>query len=569
MNDRIMQQWLGWVFSSSLLLLSGCSTLPQQIHAEVATRLQTAPAPSNHHEIATQDRDPVPAALSLQDSAIDGVPMADDAAGATEMAPVQLDTLALQHFGNIWDTLRAGMTVTVPDNARIESQRSWFAGHQSYLNRMTDRAARYLGYTTAEAQHRHLPVELALLPVIESAYDPFAVSRSQATGIWQFVPGTGRVFGLREGWLYDGRRDIVDSTRAAYDFLSSLYNKYHDWNLVLAAYNAGPGLVDKAIARNSAAGRPTDYWSLNLPAETMAYVPRFLAILQIVRSPELFGVHLNPIVNEPYFRVVSIPGQVDLDAVARLAGISKEDMRSLNPGFMHGLTDPMGPQRILVPASITTNLEEQLASLPAPRRTLTSHYRVHRGDDLFRIARRFGMSTEQLAAINHLHSGHLHRGQILMVSQDNNPEPNLSEDASQHKSVADTSTEHPMEHFIRIRHRSSLIHIAERYHLPVAQLASWNNLSTHSICYNGQKLKVMAEDQIVQEHNNDNNHASKVDRKRIRYAVRRGDTLFSISRRYRVSVDEIRNWNHRSSRHRLHPGQDLVLYVADNNPDEG
>ncbi len=569
MNNQISQLWLGWMLSTSLLLLGGCSTLPQHTDAVAATRLQATPAQASHHELATQDKDPVPASLSLQDSAIDGVPMADDASSATEMAPVQLDTQALRHFGNIWDTLRAGMTDNFADNSRIDTQRSWFTSHQGYLNRMTDRAARYLAYTTAEAQRRHMPVELALLPVIESAYDPFAVSRSQATGIWQFVPGTRRIFGLRESWLYDGRRDIVDSTRAAYDFLSTLYNKYHDWNLVLAAYNAGPGIVDKAIARNIASGRPTDYWSLNLPAETMAYVPRFLAILQIVRNPELYGVQLSPIVNEPYFRIVAIPGQVDLNAVARLAGISEDDMRSLNPGFMHGLTDPMGPQRILVPVSVKTDLQEQLASLPPPRRTLTMHYRVHRGDDLFRIAHRFGMSTEQLAAMNHLHSGHLHRGEILMVNREESTATDHSSDDRYHTSVAQANPDHSRIHFIQIHHRSSLTHIAEHYHISVAELASWNHLSPHSTCRRGQKLKILQSTYQVAQATDEHHQVSRPDRKRIRYAVRRGDTLFSISRRYRVSVDEIRNWNHRSSRHRLHPGQDLVLYVADNNPDEG
>ncbi len=562
---------------SPLFMVAGCSTLQQVPHAATSLPAVTSapvlqqPAPASHDE-ATQDHDPVPVAL-LQDtsrSAVDGVPMADDEADATTMDPVTLDPTALSRFGDVWETLRAGFTLHPTDNARILVQRQWFATHQSYIDRMTARATRYLGYTASEAARRHLPTELALLPIIESAYDPFALSRAQATGMWQFIPGTGKVFGLKESWWYDGRRDVIDSTRAAYDFLSSLHDKYHDWALVLAAYNAGPGLIDKAIARNAAQGLPTDYWSLNLPAETMAYVPRFMAIVQLVQQPELYGVHLTPIVNQSYFRVVQIPGQLDLAAAAKLAGISLQELYALNPGFNHWATDPEGPQRILVPAATAASFDTALASLPPPQRVITSHYRVKRGDNLFRIAQKFGLSPAELQHLNHLHGHHLHRGQTLVVAQAQKPLDSYRrhEDPRVAEQVTQTATLHKTH--IHVRRRESLAKIARHYHVSPQELAAWNGLSTHTVCKRGQKLTLLVTEASAPHESAKTAHertARHGDKRKIRYAVRRGDTLFSISRRYRVSVDDIRTWNH-SHRHGLHPGQDLVLYVAENT-DEG
>ncbi|NNM51505.1 MAG: LysM peptidoglycan-binding domain-containing protein [Pseudomonadales bacterium] len=580
-TQQILRTWpraLLPLLLAPLLAVNGCVALPQAQHPAANLTAKPTPAstsvvqlpPAATHDEATQDHDPVPAAL-LQDSsqtAVDGVPMADDQADATTMAPVTLDSDALHRFGDVWETLRAGFTLHPADNARILAQRQWFASHQGYIDRMTARATRYLGYTSSEAAKRHLPTELALLPIIESAYDPFALSRAQASGMWQFIPGTGKVFGLRESWWYDGRRDVIDSTRAAYDFLSSLHDKYHDWALVLAAYNAGPGLIDKAIARNAAQGLPTDYWSLSLPAETMAYVPRFMAIVQLVQQPELYSVHLTPIVNQSYFRVVSIPGQLDLAAAAKLAGISLQDLYALNPGFNHWATDPEGPQRILVPAETASTFDTALASLPPPQRVITSHYRVKRGDNLFRIAQRFGLSPAELQHLNHLHSRHLHRGQTLVVTEAQKPLDSYrqSEDQRVAEQVTQTASLHRIH--VHVTRRESLAKVAKHYHVSTEELASWNGLSKKSVCKRGQQLTLLVTKTTHQPAKSIHEHAARhSDKHKIRYAVRRGDTLFSISRRYRVSVDEIRAWNHRRHHHGLHPGQDLVIYVAENSDD--
>lgn len=199
---------------------------------------------------------------------------------ATDMTMVEDNKLAIQQYGDLWNRLRAGYRMNGGQpiyNQRIEGQKSWFTSRQDYLNRLTARASRYIYHTVREAERRNIPTELALLPVIESSYDPSGTSSAAAAGLWQFIPSTGRIYGLNQSSTYDGRRDVIESTRAAYDFLTALYNQFGSWELALAAYNAGPGRVQKAIDANAARGLPTDYWSLRLPTETMNYVPRFLA----------------------------------------------------------------------------------------------------------------------------------------------------------------------------------------------------------------------------------------------------------------------------------------------------
>lgn len=289
---------------------------------------------------------------------------------ATDMAAVEGDRLAVLRYGDVWQRMRAGFKMNLEvQNSRINAQRSWFSSRQPYINRLSARASRYLHYTVTEAERRGIPTEIALLPVIESSYDPAATSSAAAAGMWQFIPSTGTIYGLRQNSIYDGRRDVVESTRAAYEFLSSLYNQFGSWELALAAYNAGPGRIQQAINRNLAAGLPADYWSLKLPAETMNYVPRFLAVAQIVKNPNQYGVYLPSIANRPHFREVQLPGVVDLTLAASIAGLNYQELYELNPGFRGSYTDPMGPNRLLIPAALSAQVDQRLRGMPTLAQT--------------------------------------------------------------------------------------------------------------------------------------------------------------------------------------------------------
>ena len=285
---------------------------------------------------------------------------------ATDMTMVEGNKLAIQQYGDLWNRLRAGYRMNGGQpvyNQRIEAQKGWFTSRQDYLNRLTARASRYIYHTVREAERRNIPTELALLPVIESSYDPSGTSSAAAAGLWQFIPSTGRIYGLNQSSTYDGRRDVIESTRAAYDFLTALHNQFGSWELALAAYNAGPGRVQKAIDANAARGLPTDYWSLRLPTETMNYVPRFLAVAEIVAKPEQYGVYLPAIANRQHFRSVPVNYGVSLAEVSQTTGVSYDELERLNTALTSARIDASGPQRVIIPNDVSLTTDAKLSAL--------------------------------------------------------------------------------------------------------------------------------------------------------------------------------------------------------------
>jgi LysM repeat protein/soluble lytic murein transglycosylase-like protein len=354
-------------------LLAGCSSTPasSSAHAKKPVSLPTnrgkptsarTSRQSSGRTYATGNNSSNLQASALDDDSVDAL---ETLLEATDMDAVEGNKLVVMRYGDLWNRMRAGFKMDLDvENNRVYAQRNWFASRQTYIDRLTARASRYLYHTVTEAERRGIPTELALLPVIESSYDPAATSNAAAAGMWQFIPSTGRLYGLRQSDLYDGRRDVVESTRAAYDFLTSLYNKFGSWELALAAYNAGPGRIQQAINANAARGLPTDYWSLRLPTETMNYVPRFLAVAQIVREPSRSNLILPAIANRPHFRSVTLSGPIDLGLAGQVIGLSAKELYELNPAFRRGQTDPAGPHRLLIPNALPVQVDERLAQLP-------------------------------------------------------------------------------------------------------------------------------------------------------------------------------------------------------------
>lgn len=538
--------WLNQLFGKPQEVKSPTIAEPVQAKTETAA---DAPAP------AATDAPP--------EEVVTILPTEDTTSAEDEDEPLLPDMHDIAQAGNLWERARSGFKLDLTlDNDRIAAQRNWYAQHQSHLDRVAIRASRYLFHTVSEAEKRGLPTELALLPIIESAYDPFAYSRASAAGIWQFIPGTGKIFGLKQNWWFDGRRDLIESTRAAYDFLTQLQTKFGSWELALAAYNAGPGAVQRAIDRNVAEGLPTDFWSLRLPAETMSYVPRFLAMAQLIKSPESFGLSLRPVVDQPYFRIVGTNGQIDLAAAASLAGVSLKELYQLNPGFSRWATDPEGPHRLLVPASLPVDFEQQIAALPAPERMIVEHYRVKRGDNLFKIAKHFGVSPAELKRMNKLRTNRVATGSTLVVTRAraSSEAYTLSQDqriARSEKAEAGKTTRY------KVRRGDTLSSVARKSGVSVLQLARLNGLGAKSRLKPGQSLKILKSQQESSTRTA-SRAGGKKNTKRISYEVRKGDTLFSIGKRYNVSVKQIRNWN--SASRSIRPGQDLVIFVASNNP---
>lgn len=349
------------IFKSSLLsstvaaffLSSGCSSTPAHPQSIKTSKQVTSKTSHKKNTPAT--------AGYLDASSLDAL---EDLLSATDMRAVEGDRLLILKHGDVWKRMSVGFKMdTNKWDPRIEAQRSWFISRQPYLDRLSARASRYLYHTVKEAERRGVPTELALLPIIESSYDPAASSSASAAGLWQFIPSTGRIYGLQQVGNYDARRDVVESTRAAYEFLSSLYNQFGSWELALAAYNAGPGRVQQAINRNAAAGLPTDFWSLRLPQETMNYVPRFLAVAQIVKNPKAYGVNLPPIANRTHFREVFVQPGLSLNQISSMTGLTRSELYALNPGYRGEMVDALSPRRILLPADVNPTIDKKLAQM--------------------------------------------------------------------------------------------------------------------------------------------------------------------------------------------------------------
>ena len=328
--------------------------------------------------------------------------------------------------GDLWGKLGQGLKI--PDAEKrpeVQEQIRWFIAHPSYLERTTERARPYLYTVYEEVKSRNLPTELVLLPINESAYYPFSYSSTGATGIWQLMPGTANDWGLKHNFWYDGRRDIFDSTNAALDYLTYLSNYFNgDWLLALAAYDTGEGNVQKAIARNLRDGLPTDFWSLRLSAETRSYVPRLLALATIIAHPDRYPVSLPTVDARAVVESVEVNHQIKLSDAAKLAGISVNQLKVLNPGLSSTATDP-DSTKLLLPVDSIENFKANVSSLaPAAVESAQnySHYRVQPGDTLESIASHFNITVDALKQINNLLTAHVAPGTALLI-----PNPDLSE----------------------------------------------------------------------------------------------------------------------------------------------
>jgi membrane-bound lytic murein transglycosylase D len=316
----------------------------------------------------------------------------------------------------LWARLRDGFALQDHAGSAVQAYIDEFRNHPRQLERVLRRAEPYLFHILARVEERGLPAELALLPVVESGFDPFASSPAGAAGIWQFMPATASHLGLRQDWWFDARRDIVAATEAALDYLAELRGRFEgDWLLALGAYNAGRARINAAIRRNLGQGRPTDFWSLALPRETRRYVPKLIALRAVIDDPERYGITLPELADSAYFARVDTRGALDLRVVARLSGVSVEELRRLNPGLVRSVTPPDESHALLVPRAVAHRLGERLARLPADQRVMAVKYRVQRGDTLSTIARSCRTTVERLLEINQLRDTRIVAGKHLMV----------------------------------------------------------------------------------------------------------------------------------------------------------
>lgn len=465
-----------------LLLLASCRHLSG---ADVAPLPHEAsPAPVDRAPLAGA---PLPPAAESESQS-----------GAPPPAPEASQQRDTEQFADLFDRMRAGFSLPQVEDAAIDRRLHWYVQHPDYLDRAFRRGRRYLPHIVGELESRGMPRELALLPVLESAFDPFAYSPSHAAGLWQIIPSTGRLLGLRRSWWWEGRRDPIEATRAALDYLQRLHREFDgDWLLAVAAYNTGAVNVHRAVERNRRRGRPTDFFHLDLPLETRTYVPKFLALARLVRQPGAYGLELPAIPNEPYFARIRIDDPVDLGVLADLAGTPRDELIALNPGFNRFATAPDGPHRLLVPAPAAARFEKVLAELPPARRLRSLHHRVARGETLIALAARYRISVDALRLANRIRGSLIRAGQDLLI-----PLSYRAPAAVRHaaplgaEAIARAFSPQGSGATYTVRRGDTLAAVSRRFRVSIPDLVAWNELADPDRLAPGQRLVIVGNDSV-------------------------------------------------------------------------
>ena len=452
--------------------------------------------------------------------------------GAADSTPDHVSTEAGQD--DVWQRIRSGFGIddAAQPNPLVSVHESWFAARPESVNRLAERARPYLYHIVEEVQRRDMPMEIALLPMIESAFVPTALSRSAASGIWQFIPSTGSHYGLRQDNWYDGRRDFTAATNAALDYLGKLYLDFGDWQLALAAYNCGEGCIARAIQKNVQQGLPTDYASLSLPNETRHYVPKLLAIRNLIRDPEQYGVAINALPNQPYFDQVTVHASMDIHSAARLADMSSDEFMALNAAFPRKLIRSDTPVNLLVPVDKADTFQRNLEN---GNWDSWQPYTAQKGERPEAIAKRFGISVDRLLEHNpiSLKRGKFERVQTILV-------PVNRRGGSASEMHASGATRHV------VQRGDTLFSIARRHGVTVAELAQANP-DLESSLKAGQVIRLPFTESMVSTNDGIQQVSLKAGKPKAgqtrRYKVRRGDTLSGIIQRFDISLADIKAWN--------------------------
>jgi membrane-bound lytic murein transglycosylase D len=541
-----------FVFLLATAALAACAHAPPAVDrplpVAVSPPADAVPpaAPSSTYPIP-----PVPPAA--QSPAAQPPPTATEPPAAAEQ-PSPVAGITPAQYTDLFDRMRAGFKLDSTMNSAIEQQLHWFVNNPEYLERSFARSELYLYHIVTELESRGMPLEIALLPIVESAFEPYAYSRARASGLWQFIPDTGSRFGLKQDWWYDGRRDVVESTRAALDYLQSLHDEFNgDWLLAIAAYNCGEAAIERAVEENQASGKPIDFWNLRLPKETRAYVPKLLAMKRLVADPESLGLVISHIPNQPYFTRVDTHGQIDMKVAAKIAGVTPEEVYELNPAYHRWATDPSGPNWLLLPVDGAQAFMQNIGQLSDDERMQTMHYTVRHGDSVASVARRFKTTVNVVRELNDLPSGALTVGTDLRVPAARTELPPKVVLAAARVDGRARASRRPHVRFVRAGAGDSLWAIARRSGMDVNTLASLNGMQPGDTLRAGQRIRLSTRARSTS--------SRQPTARRVTYIVRVGDTLTRIAKLFQVSVSQILAWNGMAS-HTIVPGQKLTIRVA-------
>ena len=478
----------------------------------------------------------------------------------------QADIVAEPEFHDAWWEIKQGQMLPNKINAKVKMHINWFSRHQDYLDRVARRAQPYLYFIIEELKKENMPLELALLPIVESGYQPFAYSHGRAAGMWQFIPSTAKLYGLKQNWWYDGRRDPVESTKAAIKLLKRLAKRYKgDWLLALAAYNSGTGNINKAIKYNKKHGRGTSFWDLRLPKETENYVPKLLALKALINNPEKYGVSWYPVPYEKHIEVVDAETQIDLALVADLAKLPIETIYRYNSGYNRWSTPPKGPHNIVLPKESAKIFAENLKKTPKHQRITWKRHKIKKGETLSALAHKYHTTVKQLETLNNIRSKYIRAGKYIIVPVSGKNIKRYTLSAQQRLNIIKSTKRSGHKYTFRVQKGDTFWDLSRKYKVSIKKLAKWNGMAPGDKLKVGQKLVVWTKDPNISIRSallGNRYYHSKETSRTINYSVRRGDSLARIADKFNVRIHDLKRWN-AQVRHLkyIQPGQKLKLII--------
>ncbi|BDR17420.1 LysM peptidoglycan-binding domain-containing protein [Vibrio sp. STUT-A16] len=510
------------------LLLSGCqltqsdstSSTPETNKSEQTAKQNAAKAqPGNTSSLAKKSANDAPKVLSPQEQE------------------------------DVWQRIAMQLEMDIPNHKKVDYYRTWYLKHPNHLYTVSKRATPFLYMITKRIEERGLPMELALLPVVESSFDAFAYSHGSAAGLWQFVPGTGKMMGLEQNYWYDGRRDVAAATDAALDYLVQLNERFDgSWEHAIAAYNSGGGRVSSAIRKNKKLGKPIDFFSLDLPKETSSYVPKLLALADVIANQDKYGLNIPAIPNKPVLTLVDPKEQLDLAIAADYAGIGVKELQSYNPAYNQWSTAPEGPHQLLIPVekkeTFLTKVEKNRG-----KGMKVARYKVKSGDSLSVLANKYGTTTKVIRRANGLSNNNIRIGQYLLIPTSTKDDAKYALTAQNRLSKTQSRVRGQLKLTHVVQSGESLWSIARENKVSYKSLAKWNGMGPKDPLRVGQKLVIWK----------DSDKGAVI--RTVFYNVRSGDTISGIASKFKVKTNDIVKWNSLHKKKYLQPGQKLKLYV--------
>ncbi|WP_416677444.1 LysM peptidoglycan-binding domain-containing protein [Candidatus Pseudothioglobus sp. Uisw_016] len=479
----------------------------------------------------------------------------------TSLKSKSVNTIQYSQEDDLWQVIANRQGIKSVSNSRVQSRIDWISNHPEYLSLISKRAEPFLYLVVSELEKQNVPIEIALLPIVESDYYPFSYSHGTAAGLWQFIPSTGRMYGLEEDWWHADRRDVLASTKAAANYLNDLNKMFKgDWLLSIAAYNAGPGRIQRAIDTNIKLGKKTDFWSLDLPQETEKYVPKLLALSQVIKNPSRYNQKLLEIDNKPFLNEVELDSQFDLALISQWTGLSIDQIYNYNPGLKRWATPESLPYIMLLPEEVIDSFKDNLSKQGQRPKISWTRYKIKQGDSLSVIAQNYNTTIGQIMSVNELNNDAIRADKYLIVPLAQKSEGYYSLSDNQREKSRLNIQKNSEKIIYTVVAGDSLWKISIKFDTTINNLLRWNQISPSDSLSIGKELVILRDNKNKTELAKITNTGIDINRD-IFYTVKEGDNLSRIAQKYNVKIAEIRSWNDLNEEYILQPGDKLTITI--------